>query len=105
MHGHADRAKLARRGVEMIDGGVRRRRDVVPRPLLCFFVQSHIEERISGGAVQRVDQALLREAPHVGLQEAPHSSGEANGAGLRGGVRQDEERQECCMSAPHFGGR
>jgi len=82
-NGHADRIKLARRGVDRLDGCVRRRQQIIS--LLCV-VKGEVEERIHGGAAQRIDEALLREAPHMGLHQAHGIASKANGALLRGGV-------------------
>ena len=76
--------------MDRLDGGVRRRQQIVP--LLCV-VKGKVEERIHGGAAQRIDEALLREAPHVGLhQETTHGiARKADGALLRGGVVKEKE--------------
>ena len=84
--GHADGIELARRGVDRVDGGVRRRQQIVP--LLCV-VKGKVEEGVHGCAAQRVDEALLREAPHVGLHQAHSIASKANGALLRGGVMKE----------------
>ena len=86
--GHADGIELARRGVNRLDRGVRRRQQIVP--LLCV-VKGKVEERVDGCAAQRVDEALLREAPHVGLQEAAlYRAREADCALLRGGAMKEQ---------------
>ena len=88
MNGHADGIELARRGVDRVDRGVRRRQQIVP--LLCV-VKGKVEERVDGCAAQRVDEALLREAPHVGLQEAAlYRAREADCALLRGGTMKEQ---------------
>ena len=87
-HRHADGIKLARRGVDRLDRGVWRRQQIVP--LLCV-VKGKVEERIHGCAAQRVDEALLREAPHMGLHQAHGIASKANGALLRGGVMKEQQ--------------
>ena len=88
MDGHADRIELACRGVHRLDRGVRRRQQIVP--LLCV-VKGKVEERIDGCASQGIDEALLREAPHVRLQEAAlYRAREADCALLRGGVMKEQ---------------
>ena len=87
MQGHADGIELARRGVDRLDGGVRRRQQIVP--LLCV-VKGKVEERVDGCAAQRIDEALLREAPHVGLHQAHGIASKANGALLRGGAMKEQ---------------
>ena len=87
MQSHADGIKLARRGVDRLDGDVRRRQQIVP--LLCV-VKGKVEEAVHGCAAQRVDEALLREAPHMGLHQAHGIASKANGALLRGGVMKEQ---------------
>jgi hypothetical protein len=88
VHGHTDGIELARRGVDRLDGCVRRRQQIVP---LLRVVKGEVEERVDGGAAQRVDEALLREAPHVGLHQAHGIASKANGALLRGGVMKEQQ--------------
>ena len=89
MQSHADGIKLARRGVDRLDCGVRRRQQIIS--LLCV-VKGEVEERVDGGAAQRIDEALLRKAPHVGLLETTHRIAcKADCALLRGGVVKEQQ--------------
>ena len=88
VHGHADGIELARRGVDRVDGGVRRRQQIVP--LLCV-VKGKVEERVDGCAAQRIDQALLGKAPHMGLHQAHGIASKADCALLRGGVMKEQQ--------------